>query len=267
MIKIKSIVRKILPRPLLRRVLQFWKPIRERLNKRKYAGDKYYCPICQNQVITFLPAGKPLRPLARCPVCNSLERHRLDWIFFREKTDLFDQNSKKMLHVAPEPFFASRLKHIANLDYVTGDLNDPRAMVTMNITNIDFPDNYFDIIYCSHVLEHITNDHKAIQELFRVCKPGGWALLQVPITAEKTFEDCTIKSPEDREKVFGQKDHVRRCGPDYIERMRKGGFKVTLFSTLDIIKPDDCIRLGVQQNRLLFFCLKLIHRTNLSTGC
>ena len=219
-------------------------------------SGSFYCPVCQHSAKRFLPYGDPPRAFAKCPTCGSLERHRLDWLLFEKHTDLFSGKPLRMLHVAPEAFLAERFKALPNLDYLSADLYGRQAMVAMDITQINYPDNSFSVIYCSHVLEHVEEDRRAIQEFFRVLKPGGWALLQVPITVQKTYEDPSIRDPEERHKHFGQRDHVRRCGPDYIERMREAGFDAQSLRATDLVTTEDCIRLGFQPDRLLFFCIK-----------
>jgi predicted SAM-dependent methyltransferase len=250
---INRILKKVLPRPFSFALISARYTIRRELNRRKFSGGEYYCPICDSQIRAYIIT----EGIASCPICESSERHRVDWIFLRKETNLFDQTPKRMLHVAPELFFISQFKKIKNLDYISIDIEDPIAMRKMDITNIDFPKNHFDAIYCSHVLEHIIDDSKAISELYRVCKPKGWALLQVPITSESTFEDPTITKPEERKKVFGQEDHVRSYGLDYIERMKEAGFNVTKFSANKVMTIDDFRRMGVlQRNRFIFYCIK-----------
>ena len=221
------------------------------------ASGKQYCPICQSNVRRFLPCGDPPRPHAICPVCGSLERHRLDWLFFTRQTDLFDGSPKTMLHVAPEEFLSVLFRRIRGLEYVSADLSSPDVMVRMDITQICCADSSFSVIYCSHVLEHIRDDRKAIAELYRVLKSDGWALLQVPMMAEMTYEDPSIVDPEERTKHFGQWDHVRRCGPDYAERLRAAGFAVRTLRATDLATVSDCDRMGFQSDRLIFFCKKL----------
>lgn len=231
-------------------------PIRRSIAKALHALGTHYCPVCESSVRCFLPFGNPSRANARCPKCGSFERHRLDWIFFTKHTDLFDGSNKRMLHVAPEEFLSARFRRIDNLDYLSADLNSPRAMVQMDITNINYPDNSFSVIYCSHVLEHIQNDRKAIAELYRVLCQGGWAALQVPIMAKRTYEDPAFTEPEERKKHFGHWDHVRRCGPDYVERIRSAGFVAQVLRATDLVTEADCARMGFQANRLIFFCKK-----------
>ncbi len=225
--------------------------------KIRYYGHTHYCPVCKSHLSHFILSIADLQENARCPVCRCLERHRLDWVFLNTKTNLFDGRPKKMLHVAPEAIFELKFRKISGLIYITADLNNPRVMCNLDITEIPFADHSFDVIYCSHVLEHVPNDRKALRELYRVLKPGGWALLQVPITAKKTFEDPTIEDPFERKRLFGQIDHVRRYGPDYRERLVEAGFKTTVFSAGEILKnKNDFFRLGIQDWRLIFYCEK-----------
>jgi len=173
-------------------------------------------------------------------------------------TNLFDRAAKKMLHVAPERCFESRLKkYFEPGNYVTADLLNPRAMVKMDITDIQYPNGYFDIIFCSHVLEHVQDHKKALTEFYRVLKQGGWAILNVPINAPRTFEDPSVVDPAERLKLFGQEDHVRRYGPDYIDRLREAGFKVRVSGVSDLVTKDEIIRMGLTPaSGEVFYCSK-----------
>ena len=250
---VKATLKRILPRPLSHAVVYVQYTLRRRIHRWIYSGGEYYCPICDNRIGRYPVSGG----IAFCPICESSERHRLDWLFLRNTTDLFDRSPKKMLHVAPELCLASRFKKIEHVEYVSIDVQDPRAMRMMDVTAITFPDNHFDAIYCSHVLEHILDDRAAIGELYRVCNPGGWALLQVPITSPRTYEDPAITGPEERRRAFGQEDHVRLCGLDYVERMSAAGFDARVFSASDVASPEDLDRMGVlRKDRYMFHCTK-----------
>ncbi len=144
-------------------------------------------------------------------------------------------------------------KHLG-AGYITADLYNPRAMVNMDITSIQFPDESFDVIYCCHVLEHVMDDRQAMKEFQRVLKRGGWAILLVPITAERTLEDPSVVSPEDRLRVFGQADHVRIYGPDYADRLREAGFEVEVTSINDLVAKSDAARMGLTQASGDIFC-------------
>ncbi len=223
-------------------------------------GDnEKYCPVCGESSQYFKPFGIVPRKDAQCPNCGALERHRLAWLFFQNNTDIFDGKSKKMLHIAPEFCFISILKERLGNDYLTADLFNPRAMVKMDICDIKYPDRSFDIIYCSHVLEHILDDKKAMKELFRVLKTNGWAVLNVPITSKKTFEDASIIAPEERLKAFGQDDHVRRYGPDYADRLRGSGFTVKVIKSGDLVNYNDAIKMGLTPaSGEIYFCTRQI---------
>ena len=223
--------------------------------KMRHFGLRRYCPICRSWLHSFEPFGLGPRLDALCPVCGLLERHRLVWVFFNCRTNLLDGSPKKMLHIAPEKEIEAKLRKTRGLDYLTADLHDPHAMVQMDITNIDYPDDLFDVIYCSHVLEHVGDDRKAMREVKRVLKVDGWAVFVVPIKVEKTIEDPSVTDPGERERLFGQHDHVRRYGRDVVNRLEEGGFSVTTFSSADIAGAGNIVRFGLKDEQL-FYCTK-----------
>jgi Methyltransferase domain len=208
-----------------------------------FAGDRYVCPICGSRLRKFLPGGLKLpvlkekkiagsgcHPNVTCPVCNSLDRLRLLYLYLLHKTDIF-QKPRRVLHIAPEKVIEDRLRQLPGVDYLTADLYAEHVMINMDITNIQFPDNSFDIIICNHVLEHVMDDKKAMRELYRTLKPGGWAILQVPISLvlKDTYEDFSITTAAGREQAFGQSDHVRLYASDYKDRLEQAGFKINVF--------------------------------------
>jgi predicted SAM-dependent methyltransferase len=194
---------------------------------------------------------------AQCIHCGALERHRFVWLYIQKKTDLFDGKPKKVLHVAPEPCFESRFKERLGSGYLTADLLSPHVMVQMDITDIQFADQSFDVIYCSHVMEHVLDDKQAMREFFRVLKKDGWAILIVPITSDKTFEDSSIVLPEDRLKAFGQKNHVRRYGMDYVDRLREAGFTVEVTRVSDLVNATEAEKMGLTRaSGAIFYCTK-----------
>ncbi|MEX0936377.1 MAG: methyltransferase domain-containing protein [Pirellulales bacterium] len=166
------------------------------------------------------------------------------WSWFVEQTDLLDGRPKSMLHVAPEKCFEPKLRRALGSGYVTADLTK-NTDVQMDICSIPFPDEHFDVVYCSHVLEHVPDDRRAMHELCRVLKPTGWAVLLVPVTRERTIEDPSITDPAERERLFGQHDHVRRYGPDYADRLREAGFHVAHTAAREIHPPERLRRLGL----------------------
>ena len=191
-----------------------------------YRGNAVQCPVCSSQFRIFLPYGRiNPRSNALCPTCLSLERHRLIWLYLSEKTNFF-KSKLHVLHIAPEACFINRFEKIHGDQYITADIESPLAKVKMDIHQIPFPDNTFDVVLCNHVLEHVKDDIQAMKEMHRVLKPGGFSIQQVPFfnpVSEVTFEDNTITDPREREKIFGQDDHVRKYGKDYAARMERAG--------------------------------------------
>ncbi|MBN2243884.1 MAG: class I SAM-dependent methyltransferase [Acidobacteria bacterium] len=210
-----------------------------------FHGRARWCPICEKSSRKFLRFGDPVRDDSCCPYCGSLERHRLAWLFFSKSTDLFSGTSRKMLHIAPEPCLGSRLKKCLGENYLSADLLDPAAMVKMDVTAIQFPDESFDVVCCSHVLEHVPDDRQAIREFFRVLKKGGYAVFQVPIGRDPTEEKLEIRDPRERQRLFGQEDHVRRYGPDFVDRLQAARFVVSVGRVCDLFTREEIVQMGL----------------------
>ena len=220
-----------------------------------YLGDEVECPICSKHYRKFLPYGriKP-RENALCPNCLSLERHRLMWLYLKEKTPFFKKNLD-VLHIAPEVCFIKRFEKIHGDRYITADIESPLAKVKMDIHDIPFNHNAFDVVLCNHVLEHVRDDIKAMQEIRRVLKPGGFAILQVPFfnpVPDITFEDDTIVDKREREKIFGQDDHVRKYGRDYVSRIQKSGLIPTEDQFVNELPEDMRKRFGLGRGEVIF---------------
>ncbi|WP_197901561.1 class I SAM-dependent methyltransferase [Rhodocytophaga rosea] len=252
----QKIIQRLLPKSIKKELITYGK-------EKAFAGNNVSCPCCNKNYITFLPAGVKKRPNAICPGCHSFERHRLLWMYLTNKTNLF-KDKIKVLHVAPEPLFFKKFKSYSNIDYVPcakfGEGYEdayPTGTIDIDITDIKLEDNTFDVILCSHVLEHIPDDIKAMSELRRVLKESGWAILQVPLdtSREHTYEDFSIISPEDREKAFGQRDHVRLYGKDYAERLEKAGFKVKKDKYVDTFTENEIFKYGFIKEDI-YFCTK-----------
>lgn len=207
-------------------------------------GKRFYCPLCGKGYRKFLPGGSSGRPNARCPGCNSLERHRLlAGLIGKLQADKGLGIAGRVLHVAPEAALTELFSQ--KTDYLSIDLDGSQAMMAMDITALDLADESFDIVICNHVLEHVADDRKALTELFRVLKPNGWGSIQVPMKGESTQEDLSITDPEERSRLYGQDDHVRQYGRDFPERLRDAGFDVSEYRKEDWLRPDEQARLSV----------------------
>ena len=244
----------LFPRPLLIRLSRWVRPFLDLW----FRGNRFTDPINKKSYRKFLPYGYVRqRNHALSPGTLSLERHRLLWLYLERETDFF-KKSLKVLHVAPEQAFYKSFKKLDNIDYTTTDLHSPLANVKADICDLPFKENQFDVILCNHVLEHIPNDKKAMQELFRVLKPGGWAILQVPLDSKrlKTFQDDTITDPKERMRVFGQYDHVRLYGMDYFEKLEKIGFSTQAIIYAEELTSEEITRFGVVSHEIIPVCFK-----------
>ncbi len=222
--KLFKLILNTIPRPLLIRLSYVARPILAFFLK----GNTFTDPIDGKSFKTFLPYGYGnQRNNVLSPSTLSLERHRLLWLYLKNETDFFSAN-KNVLHFAPEQAFYKRFRKLKNLNYTTTDLNSPLADIKADICNLPFENDSYDIIFCNHVLEHIPHDIKAMQELYRILKPGGFGVFQIPqdLNRASTFEDDAITNKKERAKIFGQYDHVRIYGRDYFDKLRSIGFKV-----------------------------------------
>ena len=240
-----------------------------------YAGSEYHCPYCKRNFRKFKPGGFDLPVLFEkhivgggyrknnvCPRCYSLDRDRLIYLFLQEKTNIFKEKLS-VFHVAPEGCIRallssmSNIKYRAGVKYLEGYYYDQKTNL-VDITKIPFKDNEFDVVICNHVLEHILDDRVAMKELYRVLKPGGWAILQVPvsITSAETFEDASITEQADRERVFGQFDHVRIYGRDYPARLEQAGFKVKIHNPSRDRWPIEITKFAINPEEDLYVAYK-----------
>lgn len=252
--KIFKFVLNTIPRPYLIKMSYLARPFLAFFLK----GDTYTDPIDGKSFKRFLPYGYgKQRPNVLSPSTLSLERHRLLWLYLKNETDFFDK-PLQMLHMAPEQCFLSLFRKMKHLDYTTADLYSPIVDVKADILDLPFKDEAFDIVFCNHVLEHIKDDAKAMAELYRVMKPGGMGVFQVPqeLSRDKTYEDPHITSPEDKAKHFGQYDHVRIYGRDYFDRLRKAGFKVQEVDYSKTLDPKLVKRYCLAKGEVLPVCFK-----------
>lgn len=252
--KIFKFILNTIPRPFLIRLSYIARPIVAFLLK----GNQFTDPIDGQSFRMFLPYGYGTqRNNVLSPSTLSLERHRLLWLYLQNETDFFTA-PKKVLHFAPEQAFYKLFKNQANLDYTTTDLFSPLADVKADICNLPFADNLYDIILCNHVLEHIADDTKAMQELFRVLKPGGMGIFQIPQDLNRitTFSDDTIVDQKERAKIFGQYDHVRIYGRDYFDKLRSIGFTVLEVNYTQIIAPNLVTKYCLAKGEIIPVCYK-----------
>ncbi len=243
-----------IPRPLLIRLSYVARPVLALTLK----GNTYTDPIDGKSFKNFLPYGYGhQRNNVLSPSTLSLERHRLLWLYLKNETDFFTA-PKKVLHFAPEQAFYKRFRNQKNLDYTTTDLNSPLADVKADICNLPFEDNSYDMILCNHVLEHIPDDTKAMQELYRVLKPGGMGIFQIPqdLNRDVTFEDNSITDPKERASIFGQYDHVRVYGRDYFDKLRSIGFRVTEEDYTQKLSPEEVERYCLAKGEIIPVCFK-----------
>ena len=245
-----------IPRPLLIRLSYVARPLIEIALK----GDKFTDPIDGKSFKMFLPYGYgKQRNNALSPSTLSLERHRLLWLYLQNETDFFTSEiKKKVLHFAPEQAFYKLFRNQKNIDYTTTDLFSPLADVKADICNLPFEDNKYDVILCNHVLEHIPDDTKAMQELYRVLKPGGMAILQIPqdLNRAVTFTDDTITNQKERAEIFGQYDHVRIYGRDYFDKLRSIGFTVVEEDYTHKISPELVEKYCLAKGEIIPVCFK-----------
>lgn len=229
----KRLIRYILnhiPRPLLQRMAGWAVPLLGLF----YLGRGRECPLCGCRRRKFLPYGYVTqREDALCPNCLALERHRLLWLWLLRESDLGRgaMALPRLLHVAPEVALMRKFKKMYEREperYVTADLESPLADMHFDIQHIPLADGSFDAVICNHILEHVESDHRALSELFRILRAGGWGVILSPVDLqrEKTFEDDSITDPMQRTRLFGQYDHRRVYGRDYVGRLAAAGFEV-----------------------------------------
>lgn len=253
----KKIVSYII-RKIPRKYLQLFSRIPLKLIAFFYQGTSVRCNVCGKSFRGFLPYGRiNPRENALCPNCLALERHRLMWLYLQEKTTFF-QKELKLLHIAPEACFIGRIRKLKNIQYTTADLESPLADVKMDIRRMPFPEGSFDVLFCNHVMEHIDDDMLAMSEVFRVLKIGGWAIIQSPqdLSLEKTYEDSSVRTPAEREKAYGQSDHMRTYGRDYGERLRQAGFEVTADDFVIKLPRETVLKLALPADEIIYFCQK-----------
>lgn len=222
-----------------------------RLALLRHRGNAVQCPICGHSFDAFKDA--PNRPNAICWRCGAQERQRAQWLLFRQRPELLTRIGS-LLHLAPEWSLASRLAATPALRYVTADLEDPQADLKLDLQATKLPDASYDAVICSHVLEHIPDDHAAMYELRRITR--RWCLVMVPLDLhrEHTYEDPQIVTPAQRELAFWQHDHVRLYAPDIEQRLRKAGFAVELIQPEREFGHGTMVRCRLEPSDWMWLC-------------
>ncbi|MAS38902.1 MAG: SAM-dependent methyltransferase [Flammeovirgaceae bacterium] len=223
-----------------------------------YRGNNVNCPVCDSSFSKFFPYGRDVRENALCTNCLSLERHRFLYIFLKDIKKTTNQNAK-VLHIAPEICLIKKFNRIKNFEYITADLDSPLADVKMDIHNMTFDDNSFDLIICNHVLEHVEDDILALKEIRRVLKKEGYGIIMIPFyypIPEITLEDDSVSNPEEREKIFGQSDHLRKYGKDFKKRFELSGMKIEVIRPDSILNSKKISRYGIKNSDLIISVIK-----------
>ena len=240
-----------LPRTLLQRLAGWMMPLVGLL----YRGNRFVCPLCGRHYRKMLPYGYVTsRENALCPHCLSLERHRLLWLYLERETTLFE-SLPQLLHIAPEVCLMRHLKpHYKSSPerYQTADLESPLADLHFDIQQIPLADESFDVVICNHLMEHVEDDLRAMRELHRILKKGGWGVLLSPVDLQRatTFEDDSITDPKERTRIFGQYDHRRLYGNDFSDRLRKAGFEVEDLDYAARLTPEERTRYALPEDHI-----------------
>jgi SAM-dependent methyltransferase len=216
-------------------------------------GSRVECPVCERHFRKF---ARFHGENVQCPGCGSLMRHRALLLYLRDVLRLLETQID-LLHVGPAEGMRRRLSALDSIRYLSVDIDPAVADLQADVTDLQFADNSFDFALCVHVLEHVADDRKAASELFRVLRPGGSALIQVPPSRlEVTYEDPSVTDPAERERVFGQHDHVRICGADYTDRLAEPGFRVELVDYVAQLEHQAGTRYGLRSGEPFYLCIK-----------
>ncbi len=231
--------------------------LRRRWIRLRHRGTEVECPCCASTWAAF--AADWNRADAICPGCGAHERHRALWLYLRDRIRVGEgPHETELLHFAPEHGLRGLLGALPRVRLVTADLNPAGVDVQADITALPFPPATFDAVLCSHVLEHVPDDRAAMSEIARVLRPGGWALVLVPLDAgrDQTYEDPAITDPEDREREFWQHDHVRLYALDIADRLAAVGLAVRVERVVEGLPAGSARRYGLQPDETIFHCTR-----------
>jgi SAM-dependent methyltransferase len=224
-----------------------------RLSSVLNAGSHVTCPVCEH---TYRQFARFHCEHDQCPGCGSLMRQRTLLLFLRDVLRMRESESD-VIHVGPGASIRAWLEAQPRLRYVSVDLEPDMADIQADVTDLPFGEASFDLALCFHVLEHVPDDRAAIAELYRVLRPGGTALIQVPPSdLEETREDFSVTDPSERERLFGQHDHVRLCGADYAQRLEEPGFRVEVEDYPERLGASERERYGLRVGEPFYVCVK-----------
>ena len=224
-----------------------------------FLGNRYRCSCCNWSLRGFVDRSGLIRtnPDGYCPRCNAKARHRRIWLYILGHQKLFDRKIR-LLEIAPWWALSRRFLKADNIDFVGVDLvrAGPQVTTIGDAASLPLADRCFDTVICIHVLEHVDDDHKAISEMFRVLKPGGSAIVSVPLRLDgATLEDPSVTDPEERLRLYGEKGHVRFYGIDLENRLSDAGFEIDL-DLASNVPADVCRRYGLRNDENIFHCQK-----------
>jgi SAM-dependent methyltransferase len=264
---LKKFLKKIIPYKIYYPITSSYRKI----SSKKYQGKGFLCPFCETEFNTFFEFGFDNEAIRRhnivgaginkngtCPSCRSNDRERHVFLYLQKYHSSLFVDQYKLLHIAPEKNLWELFIKKKNIEYTAAGFDMQLASVKMDITKIPQKNDYYDVIICNHVLEHIIDDKSAMLELFRVLKKGGFAILQVPISFDNrdTIEDKSVIDPNERREIFGQSDHVRIYGRDYLARLKDIGFMVETFEAKEEFNQNDLVKYSLIQNEKIFVCFK-----------
>jgi SAM-dependent methyltransferase len=216
-------------------------------------GSGVTCPVCER---SFRKFARFHGANDQCPSCGSLMRHRALMLYLRDVMRV-PESTRDVLHVGPEQAIRRWLASLPGVRYIATDLDPGRADIEADVTRLPFSDESFDMVICIHVLEHVPDDRAAIGELYRALRPGGTAVVQVPPSdLAETREDPSITDPRERQRLFGQHDHVRVCGADYVQRIAEPGFAVDVEDYVTRLDEETRERYGLRVGEPFYLCVK-----------
>jgi SAM-dependent methyltransferase len=230
--------------PIVRFIRRLWYPW-------AYRGTGVFCPLCRREFRSFVNKA--------CPGCGCGPGGRLMWLYLQDEWPGLFRDEMALIQFAPIPALDRRLREHANIRYLSADLYEPEAMVRLDLTHLDLPDECFDIVICMHVLAHISNDRQAMREIFRILRPGGFALITTPLNDELpvTYEDPCIIDPEARDEAYGEWDFVRMYGRDFVDRLQEAGFDVEIVRPCEKLDKPTIQKHGLFPDERVYICRRL----------